>query len=225
MSNSTYTTHNDIVQSEVPFGHLLYANLYVHLQHVDDIHPRSRAERSYLAWEHVRLKSNPYFYKGTGFEGYLVGRYTQPENALQAVLNIAQNTLDAIGRLYRFEFGFRNRLMHSLMTGEGDSECIQIWSAYFGAMLGRLRAQILNNRDAQNFRAHTYDAVRLLPPISYDAIEDDVMQTYAIGTEHNQATSKISITVGALPASQQDAWMVAENIGKFGHPLVREVLA
>lgn len=221
----THTTHNTLIQSEVPFGHLLYANLYLHQQQVGDFHAHAHTERSYLAWEHVRLKSNPYFYKGTGLEGYLVGRYTQPEEALEAILTLGQNTLDAIGRLYRFEYGFRNHLMQSLFTGEGDVAYIQIWSAYFGAMLGMLRAQILNNRDAQNFRAHTYDVVHLLPSIHYDTVGNDVMQTYAIGAERTYGTGKINITAGVLPPQQQDAWIVVENIGKFGHPLVRHVLA
>ena len=212
------------VSSEVPFGHQLVARLYVKDLHLNAIVKHAQMEMHYLAWETVRKQTNPFFQTGTGFEGYLVGQCAVPEAALEEILCISQNILDAIARMYRFEYGFRSRLMKTLVKDADDSEAIQIWSAYFGAELGKLRARMLSDTQAQAFRTETYRLVRLLPSIEYDEIEDDIMQTYAVRSDQEIGKRKLAISLSTLPMKQQDAWLVAENIGEFGHPLVRQLL-
>jgi hypothetical protein len=90
--------------------------------------------------------------------------------------------------------------------------------------LGKLRMLIFHNREAEAFQARTYQIVRALPPIVYHEAAEDVTQTYLIGTGSANAVGRLLVTLPMLKPSQQDAWLVAENIGEFGHPLVRQVL-
>ena len=81
------------IESEVPFGHSLYASLYTQGLQLKDIRHQGNLESRYLAWETVRKQQNPFFLKGTGFEGYLVGKCPDSQAALEAILNINQNIL------------------------------------------------------------------------------------------------------------------------------------
>ncbi len=212
------------VESEVPFGHTIYGWLYLNDYQLDKLVNHDQVEKTYLAWETVRQESNPYFVKGTGFEGYFVGRCTIPEAALEAIIAINQHILDAIARLYRFEANFRSNLMRTLVREKSDLTSIGIWSSYLGAELARLRAQILPIQDAQEFQRQTYRIISMLPPISYSKVDSDVTQRYAIGSLSTPNYAKLNVTSHMLKPSQQDAWLVAKNIGEFGHPLVRRLL-
>ncbi len=216
--------HKTTVNSEVPFGHQLFARLYLKDLHLNAIVKHNQMEMHYLAWETVRKQTNPFFQKGTGFEGYLIGRCSGSEAALEEILRVNQDILDAIARMYRFEYGFRSRLMKTLVKNTDDTAAIQIWSAYFGATLGKLRARIISNAQAQAFRVQTYGHVRTLPSIEYNEIEDDILQTYVVGTDPQAEHGKLAVSLSMLPAHLQDAWLVADNIGEFGHPLVRQLL-
>ena len=212
------------IESEVPFGHTIYGWLYLNNYPLDHLVNHDQMEKTYLAWETVRQECNPYFVKGTGFEGYFVGRCTIPEAALDAILAINQHILDAIARLYRFQANFRTRLMRTLVRESSDFASMSLWSGYLGAELGRLRAQILPNQDAQEFQRQTYRIISMLPPIAYHKVDADLTQSYAIGSLSTPNVAKLNVTSHMLKPSQQDAWLVAENIGKFGHPLVRRLL-
>ena len=215
---------NITIKSEVPFGRTLYTWLYLNDLHIDQQVNHDQMEKSYLAWETVRKRSNPYFEIGTGFEGYFVGRCTIPEAALNAILDINQNILDAIARLYRLEYGTRSRLMKTLTRENSDTKGIHIWSAYLGAELARLRAQILVDPEAQEFQRQTYKIISMLPPIMYQESGCVVTQTYDVGSLPTPQLAKLLVTPHMLKPNQQDAWLVAENIGVFGHPLVRKLL-
>ena len=212
------------IESEVPFGRTIYGWLYLNNYQLDALVNHDQMEKTYLAWETVRQECNPYFVKGTGFEGYFVGRCALPEAALDAILAINQRILDAIARLYRFQGNFRKRLMRTLVRETSDLASIELWSSYLGAELARLRAQILPIQDAQEFQRQTYRIISMLPPISYQKIDADLTQSYAIGSLPTPNYAKLNITSHMLKPSQQDAWLVAENIGEFGHPLVRRML-
>lgn len=212
------------VESEVPFGRTLYTGLYLNNLDLNKVVHHNQVETRYLAWETVRKQINPFFLKGTGFEGYLIGRCPSSTAALEMIVSINQKILEAIARVYRFQFGFRSRLMKTLTKELSDPQAIHIWSSFFGAELGRLRAQILDDAQAQAFRNHTYNIVNSLPPIEYHEVKEDITQSYVIGSESQAKSGKLAVTLQTLPPSQQDAWLVAENIGEFGHPLVRQML-
>lgn len=212
------------IENEVPFGQILYGWLYLKDLQLDDVVQHDRVERNYLAWETVRKQTNPFLEPGTGFEGYLIGRCSNPEAALDVILTTCQHILDAIRRMYRFEYGFRSQLMKTLTRENSHSALIHLWAEYLGAELGRLRAQMLNNEEAQRFQSGTYRIVETLPPIVYRQEADQVTQTYAVGSSGSQRSDRLTITLPMLKPSQQDAWLVAENIGQFGHPLLRRLL-
>ncbi len=212
------------LQSEVPFGQAIYALLYLNDIHLDTLSIHDQVERHYLAWETVRKELNPFFEEGTGFEGYLIGRCSKPEEALESILVINQHVLDAIARLYRYQYSFRSRLMKTLTRETSDPEAIHTWSAYLGAELGKLRMQIASNLDARTFQMQTYQMIGTLPPMVYHQSGEAVTQTYAVASETKPQVNKLTISLPMLKPSQQDAWLVAENIGEFGHPLVRKLL-
>ncbi|MBI1278657.1 MAG: hypothetical protein GC179_11070 [Anaerolineaceae bacterium] len=222
--------HIENVEKPVPFGQSLFVQFGIHDIHPNDLSTKSHIERSYLAWETVRKKTNPYFEEGTGFEGYLVGTCPDSDAALQAILKASQHLLDAIARLYHFESYFRSRLMRTLDGEIDDPESIHIWSAYLGAELGRLRVRIPHNKAAILFQNQTYQIVTLLPPITYRPVESGVIQNYGVGYVDNAVMvvspnqPRITVKEKMLNSSQQTAWMVAKNIGRFGHPLVRQFL-
>ncbi len=222
--------HVEKVEKRVPFGQSLFVYFGIHDVRFTDLPTKNRVERSYLAWETVRKKTNPYFTEGTGFEGYLVGTCLTPNAALDTILKSNQHILDAIARLYHFESSFSSRLMRTLSGEIDDPESIHIWSAYLGAELGQLRVHIPRNRAAILFQNQTYQIVTYLPPMSYRNVEYDVMQTYSVGHIDNAVAvlkpdqAKIFVKETMLNPSQQTAWRVATNIGRFGHPLVRRFL-
>ena len=212
------------VESEVPFGHTLYVCLHLNNLPLNQVVQHDQMEKTYLAWETVRRECNPYFEDGTGFERYFVGRCDNPEAALDAILSINQHILDAIARLYRFEYGFQTRLFKTLTREYPDEEAIHIWSAYFGAELGRLRVHVLQDAKAQEFQRQTYKIISMLPPISYHETDHDVAQVFSVGSLPTPHYDKIVVNSDTLKPDQQDAWLVAQNIGAFGHPLVRKFL-
>jgi len=212
------------VESEVPFGKAVHSWLVLHASPLDKLVHHDQIEQAYLAWETVRRRTNPYFLQGTGFEGYFVGICPSPEAALEAILATSQNILDAIVRLYRYEYGLKSRLMKTLTRENADPKAIHIWSSYLGAALGKLRSQVSTSREAEAFRARTYRLVSALPPISYYENKSDVAQTYAVGSDEGRENGKLYITLEMLNPGQRDAWLVAKYIGEFGHPLVRKIL-
>jgi hypothetical protein len=212
------------IESEVPFGRALYCYLHVNNLRLDKLTQHGSMEKRYLAWETVRKEMNPFFQTGTGFEGYLVGRCANPEAALDTILRISQNMLDAIARFYRFQHAFQSKLMKTLTREASDPAAIQTWSAYLGSELGKLRAQMILNKEAQDFRTQTYNVIRTLPPVVYRESEEAVFQTYVLGKAGRAEANRYVVTLQSLQPRQQDAWLVAENIGQFGHPLVRQLL-
>jgi len=214
------------VNNEVPFGQpiLLWANLYDsclnHLVKHSHIY-----DPNYLAWETVRKGINPFFVKGTGFEGYFIGVCHSPAETIDAIIAQCQQILDRIARLYRYEYGFRSRLIKTLCRESADPRAINEWSAQLGATLARLRCNLDNNFEAQKFQSHTYRTIHNLPPIRYWEDKDvvNLKQNYAYNALLG-SRKVLQIDSHIIQPAHQDAWRVAEAIGEFGHPLIREYL-
>lgn len=214
------------VQSEVPFGAIIRSWLPCRAYRLDDFVDSSRAYDSrYLAWETVRKARNPFFVNGTGFEGYLVGQCNSPEEALNTILSVCQGSLERIARLYRYNWEFRSRLFKVLRREHGDSKAIAEWSAQLGAILGLLRCNVYRTPAAQQFQTQTYLLTTQLPPIDYIDHGGHLDQRYMLICDNGEHFVKVRVEPGILKPSQEDAWMVAEHIGEFGHPLIREYLA
>ncbi len=214
------------IDSIVPFSDCIYWQLLMnHEQTPTSLLAESHQyDHPYLAWETVRRRRNPYFESGTGFEGYLVGICHSPDEALEQILAISRGMLIGIARLYRFEYGFRSKLRQTLSGEASDPKAIAEWSAQLGAALARLRCNLFHNREADAFREETYQVVSGLPPIDYHAVNHAFRQVYSVDCQHIPNTVKMVINAQQLPTADQEAWLVAQAIGKFGHPLVREFL-
>jgi hypothetical protein len=213
------------VNSLVPFGDSLFWWLgKTRSEELQDLIEHSRRyDRAYLAWELVRRKRNPFFLEGTGFEGYLIGAAHSPDEALHHVLRIGEGMLGTMLTLHRNDPRFRNRLMKALEGDLDDPEAIEEWSAQLGAALARLRVNLINNPQAGAFHDSTYRMVGMLPPIAYHESADDTLnQTYLLSAGQTPDGARLSVDPRVLKPSEQDAWMVAKGIGKFGHPLVRQ---
>lgn len=179
-------------------------------------------DRAYLAWELVRRKRNPFFLEGTGFEGYLIGAANSPDEALHHVLRIGEGMLRTMLALHRNDPRFRSRLMKALNGELDDPEAIEEWSAQLGATLARLRVNLNNNPQADAFHDSTYRLVGALPPIAYHEGDDSLKQTYVLASGQTPDGLRVSVDPRALKPSEQDAWMVVNGVGRFGHPLVRQ---
>jgi hypothetical protein len=210
------------VDNEVPFGNMIYWWLrFAQGQTLDSLINRSRPyDSAYLAWEMVRKRRNPFFAHGTGFEGYLVGVCQSPDEALEQVLQISQEMLVSAMRLHRSDPRFRSKLFRVLVGESVDARAIAEWSAQLGAALGRLRCNLRRSRQADSFHAETYRTVDALPSIRYCETDACVRQTYLLDG-HGGLPPKRHIDDSALHPDDQEAWLVAQSIGKFGHPLVR----
>ncbi len=214
------------IHSEVPFGVTLHLWLDWRQEPLDHFASEShRYEQRYLAWETVRKVRNPFFVNGSGFEGYFVGRYQQPEDTLDAILLVCQQLLDRIARLHRFDGGLRRNLLRVLLRERSDTQVMQEWAAQFGATVGTLRTYLCHNPQAQQFQAETYRVAQFLPPIHYSEQTYHLEQDYAVAGQPLSEVEKLLVEVQLLKPIQQEAWLVAEHIGEFGHPLVREYLA
>lgn len=218
--------HYRHIHSTVPFSRAIHTWLhYANPSYEYFIRESRDYEARYLAWETVRKGRNPFFVKGTGLEGYLVGRCTSPEEALTTILGIAQTTLDRIARYYRYNWEFRARLLRVLRRECDDPQGIAEWSAQLGAMLGVLRCHVLRCPEAQHFQTQTYLMTTCLPRMDYAENGDHLDQSYAVIDDPQLRDGRLSVDLAMLNPAQQEAWIVADAIGEFGHPLIREYLA
>jgi hypothetical protein len=214
------------VEGEVPFGdYLLWLleNSQLRAASAIALLPHQFDQR-YLAWETVRLARNPFFENGTGFEGYWVGQSASAEETLQRLLDIGRDALESQARLYRYQYRFRQQLMKTLHGESADPATLAEWSNTLGAILGRLRCNIYRNPLADSFRRETYRQVEGLPPIRYHEVGEDLQQVYEIRDADHPPQPRLVVDPNHLRTTDQEAWQVAAALGKFGHPLVREVL-
>lgn len=212
-----------ITNTPVPFADYLYGWLRLNDLKVADFIERSRRyEPPFRSWEIVRLNRNPFFETGTGFEGYYIGICGSTAEVLEAVIKISHEILDRIARQFRMEYGFKSRLMRTLIGERQDPKAIDIWSCELGAVIAKLRCNLHHNREADLFRIETYRMMTTLPPIAYKENAGRITQTYSLGfPAYHQ---KPAVTMETLKPADQDAWLVAWSIGRFGHPLVRQYL-
>ena len=214
-----------ILDADVPYGAFVSGWLQVHSVTLERLVEQSRQfERSYLAWETVRKVRNPYFEDGTGFEGYFVGRLGSPGEALEMLLKIGQEMIENNRRLYPYNPLFRSRLMRTLRGELEDPDCIEVWAAQFGAVLGRLRCNLLTNQKASLFQAETYLLTNRLPPITYERRKLTIQERYRLPFGMTDHGIKWSLRHELMQTSKQDAGLVATSVGKFGHPLIRAYL-
>ena len=223
---SSYSRHVLNIASEVPYSSLIYGWSQTHGRSLNKLIEHSRRyERPYLAWEAVRKVRNPFFVDGTGFEGYYVGYCHSPQEIVEQLLLIGHEMLTSNCRLYRYNYRFRSRLMKTLLAEMNDAQAIEIWSAQFGATLGRLRCNLPTNMKTRYFQAETYQSTSSLPSICYAEGQWTIEQKYAVPCGGSEPIPRWAVNLeSSLKPSDIEACIVIKSIGKFGHPLIREYL-
>jgi hypothetical protein len=185
-------------------------------------------DAAYLSWLQVRKNGAPLsdistrkVTFGTGFEGYFVGRVQSEEEMLIEILDMGKNIWDNIRRMHKYSYSNRSTL-EKVIRGESYSiQAINEWMAIFGAQLARQRAQIIQNKPALEFREKTKKQILRLPKIDYTLDQSGgLKQTYFLPDE-NVANN---LTFGGMTDEDRLALITMREIGKFGHPLVREAM-
>ena len=222
----TYARQIRLIESEVPYSPLIFEWLQLHNLGLHKFVEHSRKyERYYLAWETVRKVRNPFFVDGTGLEGYYVGQCFSPEEVAEKLLQIGHFMLTSNYRLYQFNHQFRSKLMKTLLAELCDPQAIEVWSAQFGAALGKLRCNLLTNAQTRYFQAETYQSTASLPTIRYSQGHYSIGQQYAVPCRGSETVPRWNMNLeSSIKPSDTDAFMVVKSIGKFGHPLIREYL-
>jgi len=185
-------------------------------------------DKAFLRWQRVRLAGVPINGNNsslvtcqTGLEGYLDVK--SAEQLASQILSIGENIWSNIGRAHKNSYKSRNMLEKTIL---GDGYSLQAaveWSNILGALLARMRCQIYNNDQAKRFQEFVRREIEGLPHIKY-------------GIDHNRATllQEYKLPVRGLTThkvegvattdEQQLYWMTMQNLGMFGHPLVRSLL-
>jgi hypothetical protein len=185
-------------------------------------------DASYLAWQQVRKNGVPLSETstrkvtlGTGFEGYFVGRVHSEEEMLSEIIGMGKSIWSGIRLMHRNSYQTRSRLEKAIMGTEYSTQYLNEWMAIFGAQLARQRAQILQNKPALAFRDKTKKTVGMLPRIDYNLDNSgQITQTYFLP---NESTAD-ALMYGGMNDEEQLALLTMREIGKFGHPLVREAM-
>jgi hypothetical protein len=210
------------IHNQVPFAPSISFWLQLHDMGLQAMEQSSHHyDTHYLAWQTVRKRRNPFFSNGTGFEGYFVGTSQSSDAALEQTLAIGHRMLNSITMLHRHDYRSQSNLMKTLVGECGDFRSVYEWNALFGAALSRLRCQVRRDQVATTFRAETYQLVEQLPSISYPRSLNAVAQEYYIAGDTVQSAPKFTVSNNQLNPSDQDAWLVMQSVGRFGHPLVR----
>ena len=223
--SSSYERSGQRVQNVPPFlGYLEFAKWAGDMASVQEIVARSHImDKAYLAWQTVRREQTPVGALGTGFEGYFVGAVVSEDEAMRRLLDLGMGIWDSIDRVHKYSYEHR-KLLEKVIRGESSAaSAVEEWSAIFGAELGRQRAKLLGNPEGQAFRFETKRKVESLPAIEYQVgLDDAVTQVYMLPQTTSQTTPRKSL--GGLNDRERLALLTMQEIGKFGHPLLRAAM-
>lgn len=210
------------IHSCVPFADAIYWSLRLSGLSLQALAHDRRYDQAYLAWEQVRQRTNPFFDPGTGFEGYLIGLCDSPEQALERLLGTMHGVLDGIARCHPRQYAKQNTLMKTLTGEKYDAAMVDLWSTWLGVVLAKLRCNLFHNKAGDKFRSRTYQLVGGLPPIQYQEVHQHIEQDYCLCA--GCSNSRLHVGLPDLNGHDQEAWLVALHLGRFGHPLVRQLL-
>lgn len=183
-------------------------------------------DKDYFFWETHRKGLNPVGCFGTGYEAYFVARPDGsslcPEEASEQIVAVGISILDGIRRTHKHSFSHRNALEKVIRGEASTSWAIEEWNAIFGASLARLRAEIAMNQRTLEYRSRVKEKVQPLPQIRYVVGSDGLIrQEYFIAAPKSTPL----ITTNEYHGDEEElALTIMQNIGKFGHPLLRTAM-
>lgn len=186
---------------------------------------------AYFGWQRVRLAGIPLDLRSpgqlvtckTGLEGYFVGEVRSTEELATKLLQIGEDIWRGIRLMHKFSPQKRKRLEQAILGTGFSLESAVEWSTILGATLGRLRAKLLYNPDAQKFQSDTKQAVGGLPKIEYGVTQRDsgIVQVYKLPIKN---ADPLILSDFHSTDEQSLYWQTVQNLGLFGHPLVRALL-
>jgi hypothetical protein len=214
------------IQTEVPFGASIRRWLELDAtQSLDALIASSRGyEQAYHSWEEVRRGRNPFFTNGTGFEGYFVGVCCSPDETLARLLDVGTAMITNILRFHPHEKRFRARLLQTIDQNVYDWTAMTEWAVELGVALARLRTNLFHNPAGVILQTETNRMVMSLPWIAYGNDNGSLFQRYGIVTVPAKSP-RVDVDPQQLKPDQQEAWLVMQNVGKFGHPLLRAYMS
>ena len=188
-------------------------------------------DKAYYGWQQVRLAGIPldlarpkdlYTCK-TGLEGYFFGEVHSQEQLAAEIMAIGKDIWSGINLTHRGLHQKKRGLRRTILGEECTLESALEWSTILGATLGRLRAKLLYNPAAAKFQFDVKQTVDGLPKIQYGTQDraSKLVQTYQLPIK--DANAKI-IPSPAATEEEMLHWETVQNLGLFGHPLVRALL-
>jgi hypothetical protein len=197
-------------------------------------------EPAFLAWQTVRKGNRAGLVVGnigcrgqvlpyTGFEGYFAHGELGPVEIVRQEALLGCQSLEALRHYLAAtpppgEHGPLGALaaLRATLHGESyDRAILRLLNAYFGALLGRLRAQ-------ETMQAGWYDAFKdttyasLRSPLTYSREQNVVCEHYELPLWADRGTLP-SASV-PLDEAQLEGYLFMAEIGRVGHPLLRGVL-
>ena len=190
-------------------------------------------DRAYFSWLKVRKDGIPLSNSSskkvtfeTGFEGYSVGRVSSKDELLSDIISDGKRLWNGIRLLHKHSQLSKNGLEKAVRGEPCRIEYLDEWMTIFGAELARKRAQILSNQQALAFRMQIKKLVENLPLITYSLNPQGIgMQTYYLPCDPVQTTVSVDALQNLnLNDEEALAFLTMKNIGKFGHPLLRQTI-
>lgn len=219
-----------IANKDVPLSKLVKTGLSVGKLSVAEQKSHGMDE-AYFRWQAIRLAGVPLNGKKnetrvtcrTGLEGYFVGSVESPEKLATELLEIGEQIWKGIKLLHKLNYSKRKRLEETILGKGYSSDAAFEWAAILGATIARLRAKLLYNKVGQEFQFSTRQEINGLPKIIYrvNELDSGLVQAYKLPIADKQTIVIDSFGSGD---EQKLYWETVQNIGIFGHPLVRALL-
>jgi hypothetical protein len=206
-----------------PFIDLL--NLYLHLLDISPIdiatHYNKKGyqwHRRHLNWELTR-RNNP-FKLSTGLEGYLIGTCKDTPEAIQHLSVIGQEAMDNIKRLEGPTY-LSSQVTPTLDGYQFNPHALLVANEQLGGQIARLRINLHNNHQAQEFRAQTDSITKSLPDIHFELNPDLTQFTSQCYFLPKASESYRPIDSNSLPPDTRPGYQFIESLAKLTCPTSR----
>ena len=216
-----------VIEKSVPqIGRLLWHTTLGNTARINEIILKSRVvEDSYLAHESVRKGHRAGIIVGnldldgqrlpyTGLEPYTVGLGLTVDEIIKIEAEAGMRIIRSLGNS-DLDYQYLQNL-HGLRA---DTGMIKELATIYGALVARFRA--LGESDRSGFRSDTYAHIQQVPNISYWVNGDNLSQRLILP---RVSTDFFPTTKVGLTDKQLRGYMFVSELGRFGHPLVREAV-
>lgn len=195
--------------------------------------------RGYLAFQVLRKQDNPLIVipasdapgvvQPTALEGYAYGSFPSAEEAIRHIADVGVNSLESVARLHKYSYGRTAQMERILREGrlsrEGDVELLEELYAMFGAVLGRLRAELLYSHAGQEYQAQTHQAVSgVVANFRGELDREGVLTERYVLPSIRRSTQQVSVTAGSFSQRELRGFDFLGQLGKMGNPFLRQAM-